>query len=161
MRAVVHKLEINKLVNVPTSLINFLKKVDDLDVGKLKTAPIDLEKLSYVLSKEVVKKTVYNKLNVKVSNLEKKVPDMTTLFHSNQYNTDKQTLEKIGEVENKLPDTSDLVTTFVLNTEIGNVENKMPNVSGLVKKVDCNTKISDIKGTTSNHNKFAKEILDA
>ena len=34
-----------------------------------------------------------------------------------------------GEVENKMPDTSSLVTTNVLNTEISEVENKIPDNS--------------------------------
>ena len=34
----------NKLTNVPTSLDNLKTKVDDLDVGKLKTVPVELEK---------------------------------------------------------------------------------------------------------------------
>ena len=34
----------NKLTNVPTSLDNLKRKVDDLDVGKLKTVPVELEK---------------------------------------------------------------------------------------------------------------------
>ena len=37
LKAEVYKLDINKLVNVPTSLNNLKIKVDDLDVGKLKT----------------------------------------------------------------------------------------------------------------------------
>ena len=37
LKAEVDKLDINKLVNVPTNLINFKTKVDYLDVGKLKT----------------------------------------------------------------------------------------------------------------------------
>ena len=41
LKAEVGKLDINKLVNVPTSLDNLKTKVDDLDVGKLKTVPID------------------------------------------------------------------------------------------------------------------------
>ena len=41
---------------------------------------------------------------------------------------------KIGEVENKTPDRSGLVTTAVLNTKIGEVENKIPDVGDLVKK---------------------------
>ena len=41
----VDKLDINKLVNVPTSLSNSKTKADDLDVGKLKTAPVDLKKI--------------------------------------------------------------------------------------------------------------------
>ena len=45
---------------------------------------------------KVEKKKVYNKLNTKVNNLEKKKKNayVTTLFHINQYNTDKQSLEK-------------------------------------------------------------------
>ena len=39
-----HKLETNKLTNVPTTLNNLKTKVDNLDVGKLKTVPIDLKK---------------------------------------------------------------------------------------------------------------------
>ena len=34
---------------------------------------------------------------------------------------------KISDVENKIPDTSDLVTTTVLNTKIREVENKIPD----------------------------------
>ena len=50
------KLDINKLVNVPTGLNDLKTKIDELDVGRLKTASIDLKKLSDVMSKEVVKK---------------------------------------------------------------------------------------------------------
>ena len=34
---------------------------------------------------------------------------------------------KISEVENKIPDTSSLVTPTVFNTKIREVENKLPN----------------------------------
>ena len=36
---------------------------------------------------------------------------------------------KISEVENKIPNTSSLVTTTVLNTKISEVENKIPDNS--------------------------------
>ena len=49
MKAEVDKLDINKLVNVPTSLNNVKTKVDDLDVGKLKIVPAGLKKLSDVV----------------------------------------------------------------------------------------------------------------
>ena len=65
MKAAVGKLDINDLNDLKT-------KVDDLDVGKSKTVPIDLKRLSDVVSKEVMKKTVYNKLNTKVTSLNKK-----------------------------------------------------------------------------------------
>ena len=83
----------NKLVNVPTSLNNLKTKVDDLGVGKLKTAPIDL-KSSDVVANEVVKNTKFNTLKTKVNKLEKKIPDATTLIYINQCNTNKQNLEK-------------------------------------------------------------------
>ena len=50
------------MVNVPTGLNNLKTKLDDLGVDELKTVPVDLKKLNDVVSKEVVKKTVYNKL---------------------------------------------------------------------------------------------------
>ena len=68
LKAEVDKLDINKLVNVPTGLNKLKTKVDDLDVGKLKTVPVDLKKISYVVDNEDVKNT----LKTKVNNLEKK-----------------------------------------------------------------------------------------
>ena len=71
-----------------------------INVCKLNTAPIDLKKLSDVVDNEVTKNTKLNTLKTKVNNLEKKIPDATTLIHINQYNTDKQNLEKnIGDVD--------------------------------------------------------------
>ena len=44
LKAGVDKLDINKLVDVATSLNNLNTKVDILDVDKLKTVPADLKK---------------------------------------------------------------------------------------------------------------------
>ena len=93
MEVEVEKLHINKLANVPSCLNNLKTKVDDLDVDKLKTVLIDLKKLSDLVSKKVVKKTVYNKLNTTVNNLENKDLDAINLIHINQCNTDKEHLE--------------------------------------------------------------------
>ena len=84
LKAEVEKLDINNLVNVPTSLDNLKTKVNDLDVGKLKTVLVDLKKLSNVVENEVVKNRKFNTLKTKVTNLEKKSPDATTLIHINQ-----------------------------------------------------------------------------
>ena len=73
---------------------NLKTKVDDLDVGKLKTVHVDLKNLSDILDKEVVKNTKFTKLTAKVNNLENKIPHAATLIHINQYNKDKQSLEK-------------------------------------------------------------------
>ena len=83
-------IRVNKLTNVPTSLNNLKTKVDDLDVGKFKNVPVDLKKLSDVVCNEVVKNTKFNTLKTKINNLEKKIPDATTLIHINQYTTDKK-----------------------------------------------------------------------
>ena len=70
-------------------------------------------------------------MKTKVSNLEKKIPDGTTLIHVNQYNTDKQNLDKKnGDVDKKIWNRSDLANTTVLNTKISEVEHKIPSVSG-------------------------------
>ena len=83
------------MVNVPTSSNNLKTKVDDLDVvGKLKAVPVDLKKISDVVDNEVVKNTKFNTPKTEGNNLEKKIPEATTLIHINQYTTDKQNLEK-------------------------------------------------------------------
>ena len=74
MKAEVDKLDIAKLVNVPTSLNNLKTKVDDLDVRKLKTGPMSLEKVSDVVDNQVVKITKFNTLKTKINKLYKKYP---------------------------------------------------------------------------------------
>ena len=82
---------------------NLKTNVDELDVGKLKLVSVDLKKLSDAVANEVVKNTKFNTLKTKVNSFEKEVPDATTLIHINQYNTDKQNLEKkIEDIDKKL-----------------------------------------------------------
>ena len=102
MKPKVDELDNYKLTNFPTSLNNLETDVDDLDVGRLKTVPVGLKKLSDVLENEIVKSTKFNTLKTKIIDLEKKTPDETTLIRINQYNTDKQNLDKnIGDVGEK------------------------------------------------------------
>ena len=98
MKAEADKLNVAKLVNVSTSLSNLKTKVDDLDIGKLKVFPVDLKKISDVVDNEVVKNRKFKTLKTKINNLDKKIPDSTTLIHVNQCNTDKQNLEKTLEM---------------------------------------------------------------
>ena len=46
---------------------------------------------------KLLKNTNFNTIKTKVNNLENKIPDATILVHINQYNTDKQNLEKENE----------------------------------------------------------------
>ena len=55
VKAKVDKQDISKLVGVPTSLNNLKTKINDLDLYKLKTVPLDLKKVIDVVSKQVVK----------------------------------------------------------------------------------------------------------
>ena len=95
LEAEVAKLDINKLGNVRNSLNNLKTKIDDLNVGKSKTVSVDLKTLSNVVDNEVVKNTKFNTL---INNLERKILDGTTLIHINQYDRDRQNLEK--KIEN-------------------------------------------------------------
>ena len=54
------------------SLNNLTPKVNDLDVGKLKTVSVDFQKLSDVVYNEVVWKTKSNTVNKKTNTFEEK-----------------------------------------------------------------------------------------
>ena len=59
-------------------------KLDDLDVYKLWTVAADL-KLSNVVTKEILKNNnVSEAKNIKVNNLENKIPDVSALIQANQ-----------------------------------------------------------------------------
>ena len=69
------------MVNLPTSLNHLKTNVDDLDVVKLRTVPVDLKIVSDIEDNEVVKNTNFNTLKTKVNNLDKKILGTTTLIH--------------------------------------------------------------------------------
>ena len=53
-----------------------------------KTSLLDFKKLSDLVDSKVVKNKKFNTLNTKVSSLENKIPDLTTLIYINQDNAD-------------------------------------------------------------------------
>ena len=113
------KNDINNITHVDTSsfalkrnLANLKTELDKLDIDKLATVPVDLSKLSNVV-KNVVKKTVYDKLVAKVSNI-----DTSGIVKKTDYNT------KISEIEDKIPDTSGLVKNTDYNTNITEIKVK-------------------------------------
>ena len=67
MKAEFNKLDINKLINVPTSLDKLNTGEDDLDVDKFKTVPVDLKRLSDVVDNQVFKNTKFNTGKTKVN----------------------------------------------------------------------------------------------
>ena len=54
----------------------------------MKTVPVDMKNWSDVVSQEVVKNKKLNKLNIKVNNLENRIPDVSVLIQTNQYEAD-------------------------------------------------------------------------
>ena len=61
-----------------------------------------MKNLIDVVANEHVKNRKFNTIKTKVNSLKKKIYDATTLIHINQYNTDKQSLEKkIGDIDKK------------------------------------------------------------
>ena len=74
--------------------------------------------------------------------LENKIPDTSDLVKKTDYDA------KIADIEGKISDVTNLATKTALTT----VENKIPNVSGLVKKTDYDTKITEIENKLNNHN---------
>ena len=133
-----------------TNLASLKTEVDKLDIDKLAPVPVDLSKLSDMLTIDVVKKTVHDKLVAKVNSIDKsgfvlktkgdvdkseienKIPDTSGLVKKTDLNT------KISETEAKISDVSSLATKTALTT----VENEIPDVSTLVKKADYDTKIT-------------------
>ena len=89
-----------------TSLSSLKTKGDKVDIDKLVPVPVDLSTLSNVV-KNVFENNVYDKLVVKVNSI-----DTSGFILKTKYDTDK------SELENKIPDTSDLVKITDYNTKI-------------------------------------------
>ena len=88
------KTDLKNVTDVDTSsfelkinLANLKTEVDKLDIDKLVPVPTDLSKLSNVVKNDVVKKDVYNKLVAKVNNI-----DTSDFVLRTKYNTDKTEL---------------------------------------------------------------------
>ena len=94
--------------NVPSNLSNLKNKVDKLDIGKLKTIPVDLSKLSDAVKNDVVKKDVYN---AKIKDFEDKIPDTTKLATNTTLNA------KINELKTEIPNITNLGTNASLNVK--------------------------------------------
>ena len=109
-----------------TNLASLKTEVDKLDIEKLAPVPVELNKLSDVVKNDVVKKTVYNKLAVKINNI-----DTSDFVLKTKYQTNKTELEK------KIPDLTDPVK----KTKVTDLQNKIPDVSSSNKNcINCRGK---------------------
>ena len=142
------KADIKNISHIDTSsfalkknLANLKAEVDKLDIAKLVPVPTDLSKLSNVLKNDVIRKTYYNAKITEIENkipntinlatknalttVENKIPDTSGLVKKTDYNT------KITEIEGKILDIGNLAT----KTELTTVENKIYDISGLATKI--------------------------
>ena len=99
------KTDVKNISHVDTSsfalksnLASLKTEVDKLDIDKLVPVLVNFSKLIDVLKNDVVKKTAYNKLVAKVNSFDTRRFALKT-----NYDADKK------ELENKIPDTSELV----------------------------------------------------
>ena len=101
-----------------TNLVALKTEVDKIDVDKLKTAPVDLAKLTNAVENDLVKKIVYN---TKVTSIEAQIIGLT-----------KNTVDNLADITKlKAIDTNSFVTrtkfsggTNALDDKIDGVEKK-------------------------------------
>ena len=67
-----------------SNLASLITELDKIDIDKLKTVLVDLSELRNVVNNDVVKKNVYDKLVIKVNNI-----DTTGFFLKAKYDTNK------------------------------------------------------------------------
>ena len=91
------------------NLAGLKTEVDKLDPEKLAPVPVNLSKFSDVVTNDVVKKAMYEKLPAKVNNI-----DTSDLVLKTKYQTGKKELNK------KVPD----VTNFVKKEKLTKIEKK-------------------------------------
>ena len=120
---------------------------------KSKVDKLDIDKLLPApvdLSKlsHAVKKDVVKEdlYNAKIKNIEDKIPDITNLANKTTLNG------KINEVKGDIPSSTSLATKTARNA----VKNKIPSVSNLVTKTNYKTRFNEIekKITYHNHDKY-------
>ena len=126
------KTDLNDITQVDTSsfasktnLAALKTEVDKIDVDKLKTTPIDLDRLSNLVKNDVVKKTDYN---VKVTNIEGQIVRIS-----------KNTIDNLADITKlKAIDTNSFVLKTKLASDVTTLENKIdtvdkkiPDISGL------------------------------
>ena len=116
-----------------TNLAALKTEVDKIDVDKLKTAPVDLAKLTNSVKNDVVKKTDYN---AKVTSIEAQIAGLT-----------KNTVDNLADITKlKAIDTNSFVLKPKLASDVTTLENKIdtidkkiPDISGLATKTSLNS----------------------
>ena len=107
-------------------------EVDKIDVDKLKTTPIDLDRLNNLVKNHVVKKTDYN---TKVTSIEAQIAGLTKNTVDNLADITKL---KAIDTNSFVPKTKLAYDITTLENNIDTVDRKIPDISGLATKTSLN-----------------------
>ena len=129
-----------------TNLATLKSEVGKIDVDKLKTAPVDLAKVTYAVENDLVKKTNYN---TKVTSIETQIAGLT-----------KNTVDNLADITKlKAIDTNSFVLKTKLAADVSTLENKIdtvdkkiPDISGLATE----TSLSSYLQTTTFNSKVTE-----
>ena len=116
------KTDLNNITHVDTSsfasktnLVALKTEVDKIDLDKLKTAPVDLAKLTNAVENDLVKKTVYN---TKVTSTEGQLAGIN-----------KNTIDNSADITKlKATDANSFVLKTKLACDVTTLENKIDTV---------------------------------
>ena len=117
MKSNVDKLDVDKLVSVPTGLSS---KLSNLVKSEYKKYVYDVKDKIYDITNAGTKTA----LNAKINEVKEKTPSISILSTTATANT------TINEVKVKISN----ITNFATITTLTAVENKIPNINELVKK---------------------------
>ena len=116
-----------------TNLAALKSEVDKIDVDKLKTAPVDLAKLTNAIENDLVKKNVYN---TKETSIETQIAGLTNNTVDNLADITKL---KAIDANSSVTRTKFSADTNVLDDKIDGAGKKLPNISGLATKTSLNS----------------------
>ena len=116
-------------------LANFKSNVDKSDTDKLKNVPTNLSSLKSKVDKLDVDKSV--PVPVQLSKISDAVKN--DVAKKDVYNV------KIKNIDDKIPDVTNLATTTALNAKINQVKNKKPNISNFSTTTALNGKKMRLK----------------
>ena len=132
-----------------TNLAALKSEVDKIDVDKLKTAPVDLAKLTNAVENDVVKKTVYD---TKVTSTEAQIVGLT-----------KNTVDNLADITKlKAIDTNSFVTRTKFSADTNFLDDKIATKTSLnsylqtatfnskVTEVECKIEAADIIAKSAN-----------
>ena len=129
-----------------TNLARLKTEIDTIDADKLKTTPIDLDRLSNLVKNDIVKKTDYN---AKGTSIEGQIARVTK---NTLYNLADITKLKAIVTNSFVTRTKFSADTNALDDKIDGVEKETPDISGLATK----TSLNDYLQTSTSNSKVTE-----